>query len=762
MAHGTLRTPAGEEKKHRIGRRGFIASALGGLSVAFTLPETGRVLGLKAAQGPDPGTLANAYVHIGTDGSITLMFGGAEMGQGIKTGLAQILAEELMVDWEQVTVQQSPVNPTVSYLTGGSTAVSGRYNNLRTAGAAARELLIQAAMTATGDRDRNRYSAAHAVVTYTGPNGGRQSWPYGSLAARAASEAVPADLRLTDPANFRIIGKPVPRVDTPSKVDGSAKFGIDTWFPDMVFAAIRHAPAIGGTLAGTPAKPEGAIAVVPCKASDNRGSVKAGSINAVAVVASNTWLAKKLADKLSVKWNPPPSPASVDSAQIAAQAASLLAGGAALVAEPAAPAGQTPAGYASVIEPQVANALGTPTLDATYTLPFLSHATMEVMSCSVRLTWADSSKTLVTRCEIWAPTQAANWVAGTAAALINAGQATPISPSAIEVTTTYLGGGLGRKIEQDYISQAIQVALAVKLPVKLAWMREEDFSHDNYRPTAAVRVQATLGGGGVTAWWLRNVSQSILGQRGWLPPGAVDSQAVEGAVHLPYTMGIRLTEWVPLPAGIPVGFWRSVGSSINTFAVECAIDELAQHAGADPFAFRQNLLSDPRHIAVLQAADQMSLWRLSLPKGHAWGLAMSEWNGTIVCQVAEISQPAAGSLTVHRVACALDCGQAINPDQVAAQMEGGIVHGLNAALWGQVTFTAGRADQKNYSRYRMIRVKEMPQVTVQLVPSGNPPSGIGEAAVPPIAPALANAYSRLRGSRVRSLPFFPGATMGGL
>ena len=407
------------------------------------------------------------------------------------------------------------------------------------------------------------------------------------------------------------------------------------------------------------------------------------------------------------------------------------------------------------------SSLGTPTVDATYTVPHLAHATMEVLNCSVRLTY-DSTKTTVIKCEIWTPTQAANWVAGTAAALINAAQGTPIAASNVIVNTTYLGGGLGRKIEQDYVSQAIQVALAVKQPVKLTWTREEDMGHDNYRPMAAVRVQAALSGSAITAWSVRNVSGAILGQRGWMAPGSVDGQAVEGAVNLPYNLGTFLTEWVPLPAGIPIGFWRSVGSSINTFAVECTIDELAQKANMDPFAFRYNLISDARRLAVLQAADNMSLWRKSLPAGHFWGVAMAEWNGTIVCEVAEISQPTTTSLRVHRVACAVDCGQVINPNQAEAQMQGGIVHGLNAAMWGQITFTAGKANQKNFNNYRMIRIGEMPQITVQLVSSNNPPSGLGEPAVPPIAPALANAYSRLKGSRVRTLPFFPGAVMGGL
>jgi len=277
-----------------------------------------------------------------------------------------------------------------------------------------------------------------------------------------------------------------------------------------------------------------------------------------------------------------------------------------------------------------------------------------------------------------------------------------------------------------------------------------------------VRVQAALSGSAITAWSLRNVSAAILGQRGWMAPGLVDGQAVEGAVSLHYNLGTSLTEWVPLPAGIPIGFWRSVGSSINTFAVECTIDELAQKANLDPFVFRYNLISDSRRLAVLQAADNMSLWRKSLPAGHFWGVAMAEWNGTIVCEVAEVSQPTTTSLRVYRVACAVDCGQVINPNQAEAQMQGGIVHGLNAAMWGQITFTAGKANQRNFNNYRMIRMGEMPKITVQLVSSNNPPSGLGEPAVPPIAPALANAYSRLKGSRVRTLPFFPGATMGDL
>ena len=736
-------------------RRGFLTFAIKGLAVAFVMPVVGRSADVQAATPPAPGDLASAYVHIGTDGSITLSFGGAEMGQGSMSGLAQILAEELMVDWNQITVQQATVDPIVSYFTGGSSAVSGRYTRLRTAGAAARELLIAAAMATTGDANRDHYAAKSGTVLYTNPGTlAVTAWPYGALATLAASQSVPADLRLTDPSQFRLIGQPVARVDIPAKVDGSAKYGIDTWSSDMVFAAIRHCPTIGGTLASTPAKPSAAIAVVPCKASDSRGAVVAGSVNAVAVVASNTWLAMRLASGLSISWKNPASTASVDSASILSQANTLMASGQALCAEPAPPAGTTPAAYAAAIEPSVRAALGTPTVDATYTLPYLAHATMEVPSCSVKIVYVSG---VAQSCEIWAPTQGASAVAALAAGL------TGLAASRIVVHTTFLGGGLGRKFELDYVSQAIQVAMAVKRPVKLTWRREEDLAHDQYRPFALVNVKARLDAGRIAAWSYRNVSQAILGQRGWLAPGAVDSQAVEGAKSLPYGLGTHLVEWVPLPAGIPVGFWRSVGSSINAFAVESMIDELALAAGADPFQFRYDNMTDDRAHAVLWAADiQSASWRRSLPSGHAWGVAIAESFGTCVAQVVEISQPAAGSIKVHRVDCVIDCGTVINPDSVEAQMQGGIVHALSAALWGQITFASGKAAQTNFSNYRGLRLSEMPQVNVQIIPSANPPSGVGEPGVPPLAPAIANAYARLTGTRVRTLPFFPGTRMGGL
>lgn len=759
MATKALSTPVSESRK--LDRRGFLLRAIGGLSLGFFLPEAGHFFDLEAADPPNL-DLANAYIKISPDNTIKLMFGGCEMGQGTKTGLAQIMAEELFVDWNQIVVEQSLVDAIVSYGTGGSSGVSRRYDRLRKAGAAARELLILAAMDKTGDTNRDNYTAQSATVNYTGAVAVTpRSWSYGTLSTGVAGKIVPLDLRLTNPANFRLIGKKMPRVDIPSKVDGSAKYGIDTWSADMVYAVIKHCPTFGGVLAATPATPSGAIAVVPCRAADNRGNTIAGSYNAVAVVASNTWSAKNIANSLSVKWTLPATTTNVDTAGILATAQGLMASGAGkLVADPAPPAGYDTITYAPVMEAQVATQMGTPTLDRTYTVPYVAHATMEVLNCAVKMQF-DALGT-PTSGEIWASNQNATSVANYAAA------ASGLPASAFKVNTTYLGGGLGRKIEQDYISQAVQVALKVKKPVKLTWTREEDFTQDQYRPFAHINLKAKYDLGNIKAWYCRTVTPSITAQRRAMAATAIDGQAVECLKNLPYRLGTSVVEWIPLQAGIPIGYWRSVGASMNVFAVESFIDELAQASGnQDPFQFRYNLLNDlptDRARKVLQAVDQLSSWRLSLPAGHAWGLAVSEAFGTWVAEVVDISVNAtSGAITVHRVACAVDCGMAINPDSVEAQMQGGIVHGLNATLWSQTTFTAGKANQKNFNTNRMLRLSEMPQISVVVVQSSTTaPTGTGEPGVPPVAPAIANAYARLTGKRQYTLPFFPGSPMGGI
>jgi len=704
-----------------VDRRELLISAAGGFLFGFTLPGFSRIADAAVLpQATDGSTAINAWIRIGTDERITILVGSSEMGQGVMSGLPQIVAEELMVDWSRVSAEHAPagaayVNPVYrSQLTGGSMSVRGYYQALRTAGAAVREMLMSAAARQFGISETDCQAMSGMVINkLTGA-----SISYGKLAPLAAVLPVPTNPVLTPDDSLRLIGKSLTRLDLPAKVNGSAIFGLDVRLPGMVYAAIKHCPVLGGTVAKPPSRPSGTLAVVSLG-------------NAVAVVADNTWKAMRATASLSVSWSLPSTARNVDSSVFLSQAQQLMISGAPAVAQSVGDVTTAPGRL----------------LEMSYYVPYLAHACMEVLNCTVNLT-ADG-------CEVWAPTQGPGSVVNTVKAI------TGLDPQRITVHTTFLGGGLGRKIEQDYIAQAVRIAQAIRRPVKLTWSREEDFGHDQYRPMALARVRATLdAGGNVTGWSNRIVSPSIFAQRGIPLRNGVDGQGVEGAIDLPYAFGSRLVEYVRHPSPVPVGFWRSVGHSINAFVVESAIDELAAAAGIDPLAFRQRLLAgNPRVLAVLNAAASLGGWGTPLPGGRARGLALSVSFGSIVAQVAEISQPVVGSLRVHRVACAIDCGRAINPNSVEAQMQGGIAHGLAAALWGQVTFKGGKASARNFSNYRMLRMREMPRIDVQVIQSGAAIGGTGEPGVPPVAPALANAYARLTGQRVRSLPFFPGARM---
>ena len=734
-------------EKTVLGRRQFLASSVGGFLLSFVVGAERKA----DAQTAVTNTAINSYIQIGSDNSVTIMFGGCELGQGSMTGLAQCAAEDLMVDWSAVKILTAP-NSAISYGTGGSSAIRFYSNVWRTAGATARQMLISAAASIWGV-DSSLCTAAHGAVTYNG-----NTLTYGQLAATAASLPVPLNPPLIGPANFRIIGQPIQRADIPSKVDGSAIFGIDVMVPGMLFAAIKHCPTIGGVLAKIPSVPSGATAVVPVATPDSRGGVVANSINAVAVVAATTWAAKQAAQQLNVKWTLPANASTISSAAYSTQMQALLASASPAGLVAAETVGNAPAAINSPTNAQL--------IDVTYTVPYCAHATLEPLSCTASVDLVHNT------CEVWAPTQSA----ATSAAYAAAASGVPLAN--IIVHTTFLGGGLGRKFEQDFVSQAVQVSKALGKPVKLTWPREEDFAHDQYRPMAMVRVRATLdSSNNVTAFWARNVSQSILDQRGWLVPGTVDSQATEGATALRYNFGSRLTDWIPFNGLVPVGFWRSVGVSINAFAVESAIDELAVLAKIDPFTFRKQLLAgDSRASALMQAADIASSWRNSLATGHAYGVAFAESFGTLVCHVVDVSSQTStvksgtttttvASAKVNRVATIVDCGFAVNPNQVEAQMQGGLVHGMGAALWSSVSFTNGVASVNNFNNYRLVRSADMPQVTVTIVNSdanSNPTGGIGEPAVPPVAPAIANAWFRLTGQRLRSLPMFPSlSSMGG-
>ena len=730
-------------------RREFLGSA-GAFTLGIALP------GMSAEAATI--TAVNSWLTIRRDNTITLTIGASDMGQGSFQALAQVLAEDLMVDPVRVTLAQggptmaapAPIGCAIS--TVGSSVTRNNYWRMRDAGAIARETLVQAAMNAQGDQVRANYTVTDGVIRHS--SGTR--YTYGKVAAAAALLTPPTSAPLVPDAQLRSIGQALARQDIPSKVDGSAKYGLDTRLPGMVFAAVRHSPTFGGTLVGTPAKPAGAIAVVPLSvaAGTARGADMVGNVNAVAVVAGTTWDAIRASRSLKVSWKLPPNAAQMNSTQILADANALL-----LSAPPYVAGGANPPGTLYTVETSTASAdaalarTDVRRFEASYTLPYVSHACMEVLNCTVDYVPG-------VRCDVYAPTQTARSALAITMAL------TGLPESQVHIHTTMLGGGLGRKAEVDFIAQAVQLGMALQRPVQLVYPREEDFTHDQYRPMAAVRVRAALDSGNAVAGWIyRNVSPSILGQRGVTLGPTGDSQGYEASQALPYAFGARRTEWVSHPAQIPVGFWRSVGASINTFAVESAINELAALAGQDALQFRRARLTDPRWTTVLDAVAGASGWGGPTPAGMARGVAIGAAFNSIVAMVVEVSGTSLTAFKVTRVWLAIDCYLAVNPLNVEAQMIGGVVHALNATLYGQQTFVNGAAQRKNFNRNPMIRLQQMPTVAVTIVPRPAttdrlmPIGGVGELGVPTFAPALSGALLKLTGQTARSLPLFPNATM---
>jgi isoquinoline 1-oxidoreductase subunit beta len=751
----------------KMGRRSFLVTAGGGLTLGFFCAEISRVAELRAQTGPTS-TQVNTWLNIGSNGTITLTIGSSEMGQGSFSGLAQILSEDLMVNYNAIqTVQGVPAAgaPAIGNSIGtfGSSVIQNNYWAMREAGATAREMLVQAAMNIVGDQTRANYTVANAVITYT-PTG--QTFPYSQVAAAAALLTPPANAPLIPDDQFQFIGTTVNRVDIPAKVNGTATFGIDVRLPNMVFAVIQHCPAFGGYLSGAaPATPAGMIAVVPTTvvAGTGRGTETTGMVNAVAMVGTNTYDAWQAALALKINWTVPASNSALSNATFISQAETALtkpnyyvAGGANTP-----PTTYTVEGNLAAANAAIAGAAKT--YSAVYTLPYIAHNTMEPLSCTVNYVPGVSM-------DIYAPTQFA------ASVLALGNQLTGLPTSQINVHTTYLGGGLGRKIETDFVSQAIQVAMAVGRPVMLLWPREQCFLRDQYRPMAMVWSKAGLDkNGNILGWFYNNASASILAQRGY-PFGATgDSQGYEGSQNLPYNFGARVTEYTTLASPIPVGFWRSVGESINTFAVESTIDQLAFLAGKDPYLYRLNLLTDPRWIGVLEAVATLCNWSAGPAAGHSRGIAIGAYANSIVAEVVDISLVSGNGydgqpllFTVNNVWIAMDCYLTVNPGQVQAQLIGGMVHGLNSALYGVQNFVQGVAQNPNFHNNRVIRGDEMPQVAVTLIP--NPVQstvnaqlgGAGELGVPTLAPALANAYFKASGKRILTLPFFPTATMNGI
>lgn len=754
----------------KLGRRDFLAIAGTGLTLGFFCAEISRVEGqTPGVAGPPANTQVNTWLNISNSGVVTLTIGSSEMGQGSFSGLAQILAEDLMVNYNTIqTVQGKPATgaPATGNSIGtfGSLVIQTNYWTMRQAGAAAREMLVQAAMNIIGDQSRPNYTVSSGVITYTPTN---TTIKYGLVAAAAAKLPVPSNPPLIPDSQFQYIGTTVNRVDIPSKVNGSAVFGLDIRLPNMVYAVIQHSPVFGGVLSGgVPSTPAGMIAVVPTQvvAGTGRGTETTGMVNAVAVVGPNTWDTWQAALSLPVSWTTPSNASSLNDATFVSEGMSAFT-----TSTPYSSGGPNLPPTLYTVEGNLAAAnaaiAGAPkSLSALYTLPYVPHNQLEPLNCAVNYVPGVS-------CDVYVSTQ----VASSVLALVN--QLTGLPLSQINVHTTYLGGALGRRIETDFVSQALQVAIAVGKPVMLMWPREQNFLRDQYRPVALVQVNAGLdNSGNILGWSCTNVSPSILGQRGY-PVGAVgDSQATEGTTALPYNFAALSTQWVSHPSPIPVGFWRSVGMSVNTFAVESAIDELAALAGADPYLYRLGLLSgNARWTNVLNAVANLANWTAGPPPGHYFGIAICAYSNSIVAEVVDISlvsgdgydgQPSLFKL--NNVYIALDCYLSVNPGQIQAQLTGGMVHGLNAALYGRQSFVNGVAQDANYINNRVIRMDEMPQVAVTLIP--NPAQstlnaqlgGVGELGVPALAPALANAYFKASGNRIRTLPFFPNAYMGGL
>ncbi len=698
-------------------RRAFLQTAGGlgaGLVIGFRIPTRGE-------QEPAP-FAPNAWLRIGADDSVLVVVDRSEMGQGVATALPMLLAEELEADWTKVQIEFAPadkayINPLFGMQgTGGSTSVRAAWTPLRKAGAAAREVLITAAAQRWAVKREECHAERGAVVHAKT----RRRLRYGQLAARAAALPVPADVPLKDRKDWRIAGKPTHRLDTPLKVNGRAKFGIDVWVPGMRVAVVARSPVFGGKVKSFDATAAKAIEGV-------RDVVQISS--GIAVVATGYWPATQGRDALKVEWDEGPG-AAVSSASISRLFAERAGQAGAVARHDGDPDGALAGGGGTVIE-------------ADYELPFLAHATMEPMNCTAHVR-PDGGGV-----DIWAPTQFQTGAQGIGA------QIGGVPPEKVQVHTTYLGGGFGRRFELDFIQEALETSKAVGVPVKVIWSREDDIRNAQYRPANFHRMRAGVGADGrPVAWTHRIVAPSIMAR---VFPNMVqnglDGEAVEGGVEMPYAVPNVHVDYALTDTGIPVGFWRSVNNSYNAFAVETFIDELAAAAKADPFEYRRALLTNaPRHRAVLELAAAKAGWGTPPPVGRARGIAVFKSFESFVAQVAEVSVSPTGAVRVHRVVCAVDCGMYVNPDTIEAQMQSAIVFGLTAALKGAITIEKGRVEQGNFHDYEMLRLAEMPVVEVHIVPSDEAPGGVGEPGTPPIAPAVCNAIFALTGKRIRKLP----------
>ena len=706
-----------------VGRREFIrtgAAIGGGLLVSCYVPLPGQSNASAAEQSEFP---LNAFVRIGTDESVTVISAHSEMGQGIYTSLPMLLNEELQADWSKIRVEAAPVDKAYNHpvfgiqMTGGSTTSPAEWERYRKMGAVARIMLVESAAH-QWNVDASACHVENGVVIHA-PTGRRAT--YGSLASAAAQLTPPTNVPLKSAKEFTLVGKPTRRLDTPSKTNGSAQFGLDVIVPRMLTAVVARPPVFGGKVAKLDASE--ALKVPGVKAVQEIPS-------GVAVIAERFWPAKLGRDKLVVEWDLGPN-ANLTTEQMLRDFAELA---------------KKPGTLAKKIgDPEAALKSAAHTITAEYDVPYLAHAMMEPLNCVVDLR-ADS-------CEIWTGTQFET------VDRANAAQVAGLPPEKVQIHTTLLGGGFGRRANpnSDFVVEAVHVAKVAKAPVKVVWTREDDLKGGWYRPMWHDRFAAGIDASGNPIVWTHTiVGQSILSGTAFEAFGVkdgVDSASVEGAADLIYGIPNLRVDLHSPKIGVPVQWWRSVGHSHTGFSTEAFFDEVAHAGGKDPYELRRTLLANqPKMRAVLELAAQKANWESKLPPGVGRGIATHFSFDSYVAQVVEASVGKDGAVRVHRVVCAVDCGTVINPDTVKAQMEGGIIFGLTAALKTEITLKDGRIQQSNFHDYQMLRIFESPEIEVHIVPSTENPTGVGEPGVPPVAPALANAIFAATGKRVRRLP----------
>ncbi|HEU5042438.1 MAG TPA: xanthine dehydrogenase family protein molybdopterin-binding subunit [Gemmatimonadales bacterium] len=727
-------TATRELTEREVSRRDFIrvtATAGAGLTLALYLPGCGPAdkTAKTAAAAAGPALEPNAFLRIGADGGVTVISKHLEMGQGSYTGLATIVAEELDADWASVRIEGAPADAKrynnlqwgPSQGTGGSSSIANSYDQLRKAGATARAMLVAAAAAQWGV-PAGEITVEHGIVKHAGA---RRQAGFGDLVAKAATIPVPADVALKDPKSFRLIGRaaPLPRTDVPEKTTGRALFTQDVQLDGMLTALVAHPPRFGAVPVGFDASKAKAVA----------GVVDVVQIpTGVAVLAKSFWAAKKGRDALQVEWDAGKA-VQAGSEQLATQYHEL-ARKPGKVARKDGDAERALRSAAKVVE-------------ATYEFPFLAHAALEPMNCVVRLD-ADG-------CEVWNGEQMQTGDQAAVAAALG------LPPEKVTLHMLYAGGSFGRRANPaaDYLVEAAKIAKAIggKAPVKLVWTREDDMGAGWFRPAYVHRIRAGLDAAGMPVGWSqRIVGQSIFTGTPMEQFGVkdgIDFSSVEGVVDMPYPIPNFQVELHTTDLKVPVQWWRSVGHTHTGYATEAFINELAAAAGQDPVAYRRKLLAKhPRHLGVLELVAEKAGWGTPLPPGRGRGVAVHKSFDSYVGEVAEVSLNPDGTVRVHRVVCAVDCGVPVNPDIIRSQMEGGIAFGLSAALYGEVTLAQGSVVQTNFDKYRVLRMPEMPAIEVHIVPSTEPPTGVGEPGVPPIGPAVASAVFALTGRPVRKLP----------